>query len=254
MTTKLQTRFLRAHLRADEAKDGGPLHFVASTANVARDGLVIDPEAWELDNYRKNPVVLWAHDYGGGFMKSSRTLPIGRTEELTVDGDELHSDIQFDLDDDFAAAIDRKYRNGFLHAVSVGWDTHEIVHSDDPAVAPKVTRAELLDISAVSVPGDADALIQRQLRGLVEAGLILPEQIAPFAGIGTREGAVLSKRNRDDLERAADLIKQVLDRAAKEADGDEDDDEESDEDRTVREFLEGIDRKLATLGSPENGE
>jgi len=51
---------------------GGPIRFVASTEGVKRDGKDLSADDWLLDDYRANPVVLWAHDYVG------RTLPIGK--------------------------------------------------------------------------------------------------------------------------------------------------------------------------------
>lgn len=146
----MATRYLRAY-RADEQpapeKEGeaGPIRFVASTENMARDGKTLNADGWRLDNYAKNPVFLWAHDYTGV------RPPIGRTE-TKVEGKSLITDVVFDQGDPFAVDIERKYRAGFMNAVSVGWDESEDgVH-------------ELLDISAVPVPGDPDALIVRQAR------------------------------------------------------------------------------------------
>jgi hypothetical protein len=36
------------------------------------------------------------------------------------------------LVDEFARQVERKYRNGFINAVSVGWDTLEMAPSDNP--------------------------------------------------------------------------------------------------------------------------
>jgi len=38
--------------------------FVVSTEDVDRDGDIIRSEGWELDAFRQNPVVLWAHQHG----------------------------------------------------------------------------------------------------------------------------------------------------------------------------------------------
>jgi len=147
----MSRQFLRAlHERADTDNGTGPIRFVASTEGVKRDGMDLRMDAWDLDNYRKNPVVLWSHDYWGTH------LPVGRAE-VNVEGKNLIASVVFDPDDEFARQIERKYRNGFLNTVSVGWNTH-----DD--------RNELLDISAVPVPGDPDALMERQIRGLASIG------------------------------------------------------------------------------------
>jgi hypothetical protein len=138
---------------------GSPLRFIASTEGIARDGLTISAEAWDLEHYRANPVVLWAHDYSG-----SRP-PIGRAERVWVEDGKLMADLLFDQEDEFARSVEAKYRSGFLHSVSVGWDT-KAMEPGDAQSRGRVTRADLLDISAVPVPGDPAALIERQQRAL----------------------------------------------------------------------------------------
>jgi len=151
----------------EEGNPGDPIRFTASTPGVKRDGLDLDPLTWWLDNYRKNPVVLWAHDYRG------ERLPLGRAV-VTADPERLIADVYFDQLDPFARTVESKYRRGFLHSVSVGWDT--MVKNDDGEFVPidwryeirpsDEVRLDLLDISGVPVPGDPDALIERQVVGL----------------------------------------------------------------------------------------
>lgn len=286
----MNRQFIRAFCeRQTDApgQEGDPVHFVASTANMARDGLVIEVAGWELENYRKCPTVLWAHDYLG------KNLPIGRAE-VRVEGDQLVADILFDQADEFARQIEHKYRTGFLHAVSVGWNTLEVAPGKG-GTAPHITRAELLDISAVPIPGDPDALVEREFRALqalmedqgnsgeghweaLAAGMVAvftpgpddtdearekqyrallpgyrrlgktpPEfrakaDLEPLSALEvrglflegeadsialpeSRAGAVLSKRNQDDLRQAVTLIQSVLERAKKEEDTPETDEE-----------------------------
>jgi HK97 family phage prohead protease len=154
--------FVRAFCeRSDDQAEteGGPVRFTASTEGVARDGLVISADGWKLEHYRKNPVVLWAHDYLG------RNLPIGKAVNVAVDGKRLVADVQFDPADEFARQVERKYRTGYLNAVSVGWET-KLIEPGKGGSAARVAEAELLDISAVPVPGDPDALMEREYRAL----------------------------------------------------------------------------------------
>lgn len=169
----MATNYLRGlHVRADDdTSTSGPIRFVASTEGVKRDGLEIKADSWELENYRKNPVVLWSHDYWGTH------LPVGRAD-VNVEGKSLIASVTFDPDDEFARAIERKYRNGFLNTVSVGWDSRGDTN-------------ELLDISAVPVPGDPDALMERQIRGLASIGEKLIELTdEPDAPVGDDAEAV----------------------------------------------------------------
>ncbi|NKI20347.1 hypothetical protein HFN20_03700 [Paenibacillus dendritiformis] len=39
------------------------LRFIGSTETEDRDQDVIRATGWQLENYKKNPVFLWAHDY-----------------------------------------------------------------------------------------------------------------------------------------------------------------------------------------------
>lgn len=190
---------MKHHLRAicerSVGKPGEPIRFVASTENLGRDGMVIEQRGWKLDNYRANPVVLWAHDYRG------EHLPIGRTVDLVTPGRTLVSDVVFDQDDEFAVAIERKYRAGFLNTVSVGWDILDFApgRGSEP---PRVTGADLLDISAVPVPGDPHALMERQRRALAELGMDL---VARSADDDTRKRFIAAGFEIPDLSKPADV-------------------------------------------------
>lgn len=323
--------YIRAFCDRSAAKSGEPIPFVASTAGIARDGLVIEADAWQLDNYQRSPVVLWSHDYLG------TRPPIGRAEDVRVADGKLLCNIRFDTADPFAADIERKYREGFLNAVSVGWDTVEMAVSQQGNEPPRVTKAELLDISAVNVPGDPNALMERQKRALTAQALDLLTIVGPddlpdplfaatkqraettaratwpetaaamarvfapfaqrpdaerdaeykriardyarhgktppefltqaevdalsiddirahflegepelcagaFAAMGSRAGAVLSKRNRDDLAQAAGLIQGVIERAQKEEEQQQASDEERAAEAIARAVADGLTR------------
>lgn len=124
---------------------------VASDETVDRFGEVVRAAGWELANYLRNPVVPWAHDY-------SRP-PVGRALDVRVVGRQLIATIQF-ADHPFADEVFRLYRDGYLHAVSVGfipleWHTE----ARDGRTVRVYDRQELLEISCVVVPANPDALV-----------------------------------------------------------------------------------------------
>src|SRR5690348_13219539 len=93
--------------------------FVFSDGSVDRAGDSIDPNGWELGNFRKNPVALFAH--------SSWDPPIGRATFVGVQGGRLVGDIEFATKETypFADTIFRLVDEGFIKAVSVGFDPLE---------------------------------------------------------------------------------------------------------------------------------
>lgn len=199
---------MQTHIRgyceraATPAEPGTPIRFTASTEKVGRDGLVIAADGWQLDNFRANPTFLWHHDYFGG------RAPIGKVTKVDVEKNRLVADVVFDQGDPFAVDVERKFREGFMSAVSVGWDTQEIAPPKGDG-AGRVLKAELLDISAVNIPGDPNALMERQKRALADSAreiLTLVDDAAPESATWPEVSAAMvslfgSIAQRPDTER-----------------------------------------------------
>lgn len=140
-------RYLRGHVvRAD---GDGPIRFVAATEGKKADGIDLRMDRLSLDRFRANPVILYGHTYWG-----RDSLPIGRSVGEEIDDDRLLIDVEFDRDDQFAAQVERKYRQRFLNAVSVGFDIRGLDQDGVP------DSWELLELSAVPVPLDPEALAE----------------------------------------------------------------------------------------------
>jgi hypothetical protein len=92
---------------------------VATISTAARDrhGDVIDPLGVRLERFRKNPVVLYAHDYDG--------LPVARSLWERVrdgdDGPELVAKPQFHMDTELSREVWALIEKGVLSAWSVGF-------------------------------------------------------------------------------------------------------------------------------------
>ena len=152
-----QKKFVKAYVREMGEKDGTLIGAIGSTADVDRYGEIIDQETWDLKNFKKNPVMLWAHNLTLGEDRP----PIGKLTKVKVEDGKLVFDAQFDMADPFAADIYRKYKEGFLNAFSVGFIPHVIKRMDEKGEMLEhmvLQDNELLEMSAVPVPANAAAL------------------------------------------------------------------------------------------------
>lgn len=146
----------------EEGVESRILTFTISTDSVDRDRDTISAEGWALDNYRKNPVVLWAH--------SHYDPPIARSPEIGVEKGALVAEADFVPRDisEFADMIFRMYLGKFLNAVSVGFDPTEwsFVEDNERPFGVDFKKQELLEFSSVPVPANPEALIAAAAKGI----------------------------------------------------------------------------------------
>ena len=138
----------------------------------ARTAPEINLAGLRFDNYRRNPVVMWAHDSTG--RSPSGGLPIGRTLSIDRSGDGgIVAEFEFLEDDPFAQRIRNAWDKGFLRAASISWLPIESMPAKSGGA--RDVRAELLEWSIVSVPSDPDALRESHRR-MLESVINMDEQ------------------------------------------------------------------------------
>lgn len=132
-----------------------------STDTVDRMGDILDPAGVDLGNYKKNPVVLWAHDY--------TKLPIGKAQWIKRDGNGILSKVKF-ASHEFAQEVFQLYKEGFLKAFSVGFIPKEWEDKENKkgAMNRVYTKWEMLEYSAVPVPANPDAVALALSKGLIK--------------------------------------------------------------------------------------
>ena len=137
--------------------------FTASTADQDRDGEVIDVSGWDLKNFKKNPVIMFAHDY--------RTLPIGRATKIGIREGKLVNNVEFPPEGtyEFADIVERLVGAGFLKTESVGFMPKKWEDGDGGEKTPRrtYTKQELLEISIVPVPSNPNALMNAVKEGVI---------------------------------------------------------------------------------------
>jgi len=147
------------------------LAFVASDDTQDRYDEVIDPAGWQLENYKRNPVFQNSHRYGDVIFTLGKSLV---TEVREVGGRKaLYQEIEFATEINPMAKIAYGlYQGGFLSAVSVGFIPDQIEPAGVGATEPRriYRKQELLELSAVSIPANPNALALALKGGAVDRG------------------------------------------------------------------------------------
>jgi HK97 family phage prohead protease len=174
------------------ASSAATLDFVASTATLDRYHEIIEPAGWRLDSYRRNPVFQNAHNYGDVIFTLGKAVS---TEVRAIGaGQALCQRIQFATEVNPVARIAYGlYKGGFLNAVSVGfiplrWEDGGTGGAGESAARRRYLEQELLEVSAVAIPANPDAL-----------------------ALGLRSGAVSKSDVRETIEILRGLVVEPAD-------------------------------------------
>lgn len=180
MTTPLETEFgsrivtlhtgaagLRGQLAVNvtlDETDPDLLTMRASDNTIDRYGEIIEASGWRLDNYNANPVIQNSHQYG------DILFTIGKAVRTWVEGRSLMQVWKFASAVNPLAKIARDlYRGGFLNASSVGFIPLEWENGSEKAgYRRKFLAQELLEVSAVGIPANPNALALAAKSGAVD--------------------------------------------------------------------------------------
>jgi HK97 family phage prohead protease len=128
---------------------------VASSEVEDRQGEVVKQSGWSLTNFKKNPILLWMHDH---------EKPLGKAERVWLDKTGKSPVLKFkgiiSTATEYGRAAKQLMEEGILNSFSVGFRALEM---DGNAI----TKAELFEISLVSVPANPEArlLAAKSLEG-----------------------------------------------------------------------------------------
>ena len=189
---------LRGSLRAEVQSPGEPagkpiIDFLCSDETLDRYDEVITASGWKLENYRRNPVFQNAHQYGDVLFTLGRALTTEVRAGTGSTGPALFQRVEFATEINPLARIAYGlYRAKFLNAVSVGfiplrWENG----TPDGPFRRRYLEQELLEVSAVSIPANPQALQLglksgavekadlRELAALLRGWPALPDQANP---------------------------------------------------------------------------
>lgn len=123
---------------------------VISAGTVDRAGDIVVQKGISLDNYQKNPVVLWNHN---------KDFPVGNAIEIKRVGDSTEALVEFFAEgiDATADRICRMVKSGGIKGVSIGFDPLD--GKPLKGGGTEFTRCDLMEFSFVTIPCHADALV-----------------------------------------------------------------------------------------------
>ena len=147
------TFFLNSAFETKSFKKGSKSLKIAGYANTIvkdRAGDVVTAQAWAkgVENYRRNPVLLYQHKHEN---------PIGRVEKITVDKKGIFVEAAVSEAAEKNHGVQTLIKDGALKSFSVGFRVKDGKYNrEDDSMT--ITDVELLEISVVSVPCNQDSL------------------------------------------------------------------------------------------------
>lgn len=241
----------------------GKVTFTASTNTPDRYGDIVEQRGWSIKAYERNPIILLNHDHS--------SLPIGKGDIRFSEGN-LIVDVTFDMEDPQAANVARKAANGFINAVSVGFQPIESVSRRDlPDNSPfygkrgqYFKKAELLEISIVTIPANSEATMLGKNTGLLldsQLGRLIKEIVQSEIQSQTvnkhilkveedEETVVITYAKKEKMEDKDDLEEAYLDDDEDTEDAmsyHKDEEEEDSEDDKKKDYLDYISSYIATI-------
>lgn len=129
--------------------------FVLHDETVNTHGFRLLTSGANLTEFRKNPVMLLNHN--------DWSMPIGRWDNIRVEGTQILADPVFDIVDPVGAQVKSKVDNDFVRAASIGaWPPEQMV--DDTALrlpgqtGPTVTKWTVREASIVTIPANHNSI------------------------------------------------------------------------------------------------
>jgi hypothetical protein len=139
--------------------------FIISTSNKDRSGSVIDVHGWQLDNYRRNPVVQWMTP---PLFGSNNPDEVIGTSRVWIENNKLYAEWYPDLSSEIAVKLVKKLANGTTFGASVSFlpiEGHYGEGSEGKGRSEETyyhQKQELLSWKICTLPANAFCLYQHQ--------------------------------------------------------------------------------------------
>jgi len=134
---------------------------VISTSRLNRKGFRVLSTGIDVEQYKKNPVLLWMHNRPWRGTKDE-VMPLGTVKDIRLEGDQWVGELDFDMDDPFAAKVAQKWDKGIYQMVSCGLTPVEFSEAEEHILPGQryatLSKSRLDEISVVDIGANDDAL------------------------------------------------------------------------------------------------
>lgn len=143
----------------------------------------IDLQTWRFDNYNRNPLVLFSHEWDALPIGQSISHSVKQRSDEGYDGPALHQVMTFATKEtyEFADTVARLWKARFLRTVSVGFYPGMVIYVDNEDTRNELGLGpwgviygdeELVEVSPCSVPSLPSAHNSAQLQKAVKDNLL----------------------------------------------------------------------------------
>ncbi len=199
----MNTRFkmVRPEIKSVDVENG-TVTAIVSTESPDRDGDIVRASGWNLEHFNKHPVLLSSHNYG------SLTSQIGEWTGMEVKGKKLQGTAKYytasgNAEADWGFELAKRGRAAFSVGFVPDMDLAKPIGEGKNMMGPLEFKGqELLEVSHVTVPANAEAL--QRMKGLsidpiVEQ--IIGEMTIKGDSLAGRLNTLIDARVTDDRSR-----------------------------------------------------
>lgn len=198
-------------LKGNIEKRGDVFEGIASTESKDRDGEIIKQEGWNLKNFKDNPVILASHNY--------QEFPIGKALGIKVEEGKLKFQMKLTSATERGKEAIALVKEGILKSFSVGFIPRERDEEDQKII----TKAELLEISLVSVPANPEAIVtakslenNKLAQSIMEHYLVDNKSTTKVKGedksngkVGVERSSKVAMKNQKRLQIATGILQEL---------------------------------------------
>lgn len=124
-----------------------------TNSNLNSYGTRIMTDGLDIEQYQRNPVLLWMHERGS---------VIGYAKDVKREGDEVTCELVFDEVTDLSKQLKQQFDKGSIRMTSIGVDIIELSDDHNLLVAgqtrPTITKSKLCEVSLVDIGANDDAI------------------------------------------------------------------------------------------------